>query len=176
MRDSLRTNVEFAAQIAIAIAVLVVAGVIVKRHVFPERPIPQNIPGIRAGDQLHLQDVDWKLNQKTLVFFLNKDCHYCTTSAPFYRQLIEEASKQNVRSLAVFPNSPEEAQEYIRSIALPIVEIRTGPLSSYKIAGTPTVVLVDGGGSVEGVWVGDTSGREKRVKEEFLSLARRPAN
>lgn len=170
MRDSLRTNVEFAAQIAIAIAVLVVAGVIVKRHVFPEKPFPQNIPNIRAGDQLHVQDVDWKLNQKTLVFFLNKDCHYCTTSAPFYRQLIEEASKRNVQALAVFPNSPKEAQDYLRAVALPIAELRTGPLSAYKIAGTPTVVLVDGGGSVEGVWFGDTSGREERIRGEFMSL------
>jgi hypothetical protein len=105
------------------------------------------------------------------VFFLNKDCRYCTLSAPVYRQLTEEAFKQNVKTVAVFPNLPEEAKEYLQSIKLPIADIRTGSLSSYKIDGTPTVLLVNSSGAVEKVWFGDASRREKEIREEFVSLA-----
>lgn len=103
MRNSFRTNIEFGTQIVIAIAVLVVGGIIVKRHFFPEQRTPFNMPTISAGERLNLADVNWKENKKSLVFFLNKDCRYCTSSAPLYRQLKEEALKQNVKSLAVFP-------------------------------------------------------------------------
>lgn len=174
MRDTTRSNIELGAQIAIAIAVLVVSGVLVKQHLFPGRPNAANIPRISAGERLNLPDVDWKQNNKNLVFFLNKDCHYCTSSAPFYRQLTDDASKQNVRLMAVLPNSMEEAKAYIQSIELPIDDVRTGQPSSYKIAGTPTVLFVNSIGIVERVWFGDASGREKQIREEFHALLDRP--
>jgi thioredoxin-related protein len=174
--SSFRTNIEFGAQIVIAIAVLVVAGIIVKRHIFPEQRTPFNRHSISAGERLNLADVDWKQNKKTLVFFLNKDCRYCTSSAPVYRQLTEEAFKQNVKSLAVFPHSAEEAKAYLESIKLSIDEILISPLPPYKIAGTPTVLFVNNSGTVEGVWVGDASRREKQIREEFLTLAEKPVD
>ena len=175
MRNTFRSNAEFAAQIVVAIAVVVVAGVLIKRMVFPPQPSPSRGAHINVGERLDLPDVDWKLNKKSLVFFLNKDCRYCTKSAPFYRQLTDEASKQNVRLLAVLPNSAEEAKAYIESIKLPIADIRTGALASYKIAGTPTLLFVNSSGTVERVWFGDASGREKQIRDEFLAVAEKPA-
>jgi thioredoxin-related protein len=168
MPNSLRSNIEFGAQIVIAIAVLLVAGIIVKRNFFPEG---RTMPAIRAGERLNLADIDWKQNKKSLVFFLNKDCHYCTSSATVYRQLKEEARKQNVKSLAVFPHSIEEAKAYLESIQLSFDEIHSSPLAPYKIPGTPTVLFVNSSGTVEKVWFGDVSGREKQMREEFLTVA-----
>ena len=176
MRNSFRTNIEFGTQIVIAIAVLVVGGIIVKRHFFPEQRTPFNMAAISAGERLNLADVNWKENKKSLVFFLNKDCRYCTSSAPLYRQLKEEALKQNVKSLAVFPHSAEEAKAYLESIQLSIDEIHTGPLASYKIPVTPTVLFVNSSGTVERVWFGDASGKEKQMREEFLAVAQKPVD
>jgi AhpC/TSA family len=176
MRDSIRNNIEFWAQIVVTIAVVVVAGLLIKRLIVPPQPSALNLPRITAGERLNLPDVDWRQNKKSLVFFLNKDCHYCTTSAPFYRQLTDEASKQNVRLLAVLPNSAEEARAYVQSIKLPIDDIHIGPLASYKIPGTPTVLFVNSSGTVAGVWFGDASGREKQIREEFLTLAEKPVD
>lgn len=168
MQNSLRSNIELSAQIVIAIAVLVVAGIFVKRQFFQEG---RNTPAISAGERLNLADIDWKQNKKSLVFFLNKDCHYCTSSAPVYRQLKEEAQKQNVKSLAVFPHSIEEAKVYLESVQLSFDEIRSSPLAPYKIPGTPTVLFVNSSGTDQKVWFGDVSGREKQMREEFLTLA-----
>ncbi len=141
-----------------------------KRHVFPQRPLPLNVQGIAGGERLNLPDVDWKRTQKTLVFFLNKDCHFCTSSAPFYRQWIEEASaKQNLSLVAVLPNSPEEAKAYIESTKLPIADIHISPLAPYRIVGTPTVLLVNHSGIVERVWFGGVSGKEKQMREELMA-------
>jgi hypothetical protein len=116
MRSNLRANVELGAQIAIALAVVVVAGVFVKRNLFPQQVNPASLPRIGAGERLNVPNVDWEQNKKSLVFFLKKDCAYCTSSAPFYRQLIEDASKRNVRSLAILPNSLDEARDYVQSL------------------------------------------------------------
>ena len=124
MKHNSRANIELGAQIVIAIAIVVVAGVLVKRNLFPRQVNPGNLPRINAGERLDVSNVDWKQNNKSLVFFLNKDCHYCTLSAPFYRELIEDALKRNVKSLAILPNSIEEAKAYLRSIELPIDDVR----------------------------------------------------
>jgi hypothetical protein len=176
MQNSLRANLEFGAQIVIAVAVLAVAGVIVQRHVFPRQLPYPNMAGITAGERLNISDVDWKRSKRSLVFFLSKDCYYCTSSAPFYRQLTVEAAKRNVTLLAVLPDSPADAKAYLQSIKLPIEDLRTGPLSSYKIAGTPTVLLVNTSGAVEKVWFGATTGRENQILEEFLILTEEPLN
>ena len=170
MRNSVRANVELVAQIVIAVAVVVAAGVLVKRTVFPRQSNPSSFPRISAGERLNVPDIDWKQNKKSLVFFLKKDCPYCTTSAPFYRQLIEDASKRNVKSVAILPNSIDEAHKYLQYLELLIEDVQTGPLSSYKISGTPTVLFVDSQGIVRSAWFGAQPEREKEMRDKLVEL------
>jgi hypothetical protein len=170
MRSNLRANVELAAQIAIAVAVVAVAGVLIKRNVFPSPANSASVPRINAGERLTLPNVDWEQNKKSLVFFLKKDCVYCTESAPFYRQLIAEAAKRNVRSLAILPNSIGEAEAYLNYLQLPIEHVQTGSLPSYKISGTPTVLFVDHKGIVKSVWFGAAPEREQEMRDRLVKL------
>ena len=118
MPKNLRGNLELGAQIIIAIATVLIAGVVVKRYLFPPPVNPSNLPRITVGERLNVPGVEWQQNKKTLVFFLMKDCVYCKASAPFYRQLIEDASKRDVKLLAILPNSIEEGQTCLRSVEL----------------------------------------------------------
>lgn len=170
MPKNVRANIELGVQIAIAIAVLAVAGVVVKRYLFPQQVNPGSLPRITKGERLNVPNVDWQQNKKSLVFFLMKDCKYCKSSAPFYRQLIEEAAKRNVKWLAVLPNSVEESRQYLQELDLPIEDVQTGSLSSYKIPGTPSVLFVDRQGIVKSVWIGVDPGREKEMRNELILL------
>jgi peroxiredoxin len=170
MPNNVRANLELGAQIVIAIAIVVVAGVVVKRYLSPRQVSPASLPRITIGERLNVPNVDWEQNKKTLVFFLMKDCKYCKSSAPFYRQLIEDASKRNVKWLAILPNSVEEGRNYVQSLELPIENVQTGSLSSYKIPGTPSVLFVDNQGIVKSVWFGAEPGREKEMRDELISL------
>jgi thiol-disulfide isomerase/thioredoxin len=170
MRNNIKANVELGAQIVIAIAVIVTAGVLIKRSFFPGQPNLADLPRINAGERLNVPNVDWKQNKKSLVFFLKKDCAYCASSAPFYRQLIAEASKRNVTSLAILPNSIDEANKYLKYLELPIENVQTGSLSSYKIPGTPTVLFVNSQGIVRSAWFGVAPGREKEMHEKLVEL------
>src|SRR5215510_5241576 len=137
MRANVRANIELTAQIVIAIAVVITAGVLVKRNVWPGQASGRT-PGISAGERLTIPNVNWARNKKSLVFFLKKDCPYCTSSAGLYRQLVEDALKRKVKCVAVLPNSPDEAHKYLQYLELPIDDVQTGPLAPYKITGTPT--------------------------------------
>lgn len=170
MPKNLRSNIELGAQIVIALAVVVAAGVLVKRNIFPRQPSPENRPRINAGEKLNVPNVNWEQNKKSLVFFLKKDCVFCTSSAPFYRQLLEEASKRKVKSLAILPDSDQEAREYIAYLKLPIDTVQTGSLDTYKITGTPTVVFVDRQGIVRNVWFGAAREREKEMRDKLVQL------
>lgn len=169
MRANVRANIEMTAQVVIAIAVVITAGVLVKRLGFPGQASARP-PSISAGERLTIPTVDWAQNKKTLVFFLKKDCSYCTASAGLYRQLIDDAAKRNVKCVAVFPNTPEEARKYLKYIELPIENIYTGPLGDYKISGTPTVLFVDHSGIVKSVWIGAQTAREQEMRDSLAAL------
>jgi peroxiredoxin len=170
MQSKVRANIELTAQVVVALAVVVAAGALVKRTFFPGGGNP-NLPRINAGERLSVPNIDWQQNQKSLVFFLKKDCPYCTTSAPFYRQLIDEASKRSVKSVAVLPNSADEARKYLQYLELPIKDVHTdAPLASYKISGTPTVLFVDSQGIVRSAWFGAQTEREKEMRDKLVTL------
>lgn len=170
MPKNLRANIELAAQILIAVAVVVAAGVLVKRNLFSHPPNPGSVPRINAGEKLDVPNIDWEQNKKSLVFFLKKDCVFCTSSAPFYRQLIGEASKRNVKTLAILPDPDREAREYVKSLELPLDTVQTGSLASYKISGTPTVLFVDRQGIVRNVWFGAAPERQQEMQDKLFAL------
>jgi thioredoxin-related protein len=175
MPKNLRANIELGLNIVIAISVVVVAVVVVRRFVFqqPVNQVNQEIDQqqqMLLGTRIDVPNVNWGQNKKSLVFFLAKDCIYCEKSAPFYRQLIGEASKRNVKWLAVLPQPVEEGRRYLQSLDLPIDNVQTGLLSSYKVRATPTVLFVDKEGIVKGVWVGASPAREKEMRDRLVAL------
>jgi len=169
MQSKTRANIELTAQVIIALAVVVAAAALVKRTLFPGQGNP-TLPRISAGERLSVPNVDWQQNQKSLVFFLKRDCPFCTSSAPFYRQLIADAAKRNVKSLAILPNSIDDARKYLQYLELPVENIQTGPLASYKISGTPTVLFVDSQGIVRSAWFGAMPEREKEMRDKLIEL------
>lgn len=173
MPKNVRANIEFGLNIIIAVAVLVVAGIIVKRYVFQTKVDRESLTRqsqSSLGTTLHVQNVNWDENKKTLVFFLKKDCTYCTQSAPFYRQLISDALRKNVRCLAILPDSLDQSRKYLQYLELPIETVETGSLSSFKVFATPTVFFVDNQGTVKSVWVGAVPGRENEMREQLNAL------
>jgi thioredoxin-related protein len=168
MQSKVRANIELTAQLIIAVAVVVAAGALVKRTFFTGQA--SNLPRISAGERLDIPEVNWEQNNKSLVFFLKKDCPYCTSSAQFYRQLIEDASRRNVKAVAILPNSIDEARKYLAYLELPIEEIHVGPLAAYKVTGTPTVLLVDAQGVVRSSWFGAVPDREQEMRDKLLAL------
>lgn len=170
MKASLRANIELVTQIVVAIAIVLTAGILVKRTAFSGESNGASVAQIKVGDRLNVPTIDWAQNKKSLVFFLKKDCPYCTLSAALYRELMDEASKRNIKCIAVLPNSPEDARKYLQYLELPFESVYTGPVENSKISGTPTIVFVDGNGIVKSVWIGAQTDREKEMRDTLVHL------
>jgi thioredoxin-related protein len=150
--STLYKRIELLTNVAIIIVAVMLGAVLVQRFFFPkaEQP-PQNIA---VGTKVSLPGVEWDKNGKTLVLALQKGCHFCSESAPFYQRLVQYASTKDVKLVAVLPQSPAEGHEYLDTLSVPITDIRQASLSSLGVLGTPTLILVNNKGEVVASWVG----------------------
>lgn len=113
---------------------------------------------------LSIPGIDWTQNERTLLLVLSNECHFCTESAPFYQQIMRQRGRAKV--IAVLPQDVNSTQSYLRDHGIFVDDVKQAPLDSIGIRGTPTIVLVDSGGVVKGVWVG------KLPQNEEASLLR----
>jgi len=148
-------KIELIANVAI-IALAVLVGAVLVQKFFFSKNVPSGTarPTIAVGSKLDLPGVDWAQNHKTLVLALQKGCHFCSESAPFYQRLVQGAAAKNVKLVAVLPQNLADSREYLNTLALPVIEIRQAQLGSLNVSGTPTLILVDDKGQVAASWTG----------------------
>jgi peroxiredoxin len=142
-------KIEVGANIAIVIVAVMIGALFIRNYTGR----PQSPGQISVGTKFALQDVNWKTNEKNLVFALSTNCHFCSESADFYRQ-VAQAKAKNVRTIAVFPQSVAAAREYTNKMGIEFDEVRQAGLSGLEISGTPTLLIIDNAGKVRSVWVG----------------------
>jgi hypothetical protein len=170
---NLSKKIEVATNIA-TIALVVLFGWTVVRGNFARPSVPnatRQASGPKVGlnlTQSPLKDVNWAVSKNTLVLGLQTGCHFCTESGPFFQKLTAAASG-SVRTVAVFPQSIEESKQYLSKLGVHVDEIRSAPLSSISVSGTPTMMLVDDKGIVTHVWLGKLP--EERQNEVLSRVA-----
>ena len=89
-------------------------------------------------------------DKRTLVLALSTQCHFCTESAPFFQRIRKETSK-NLKMVAVLPQPVSESHKYLEGEGVQVDDVRQAPLTTIGVRGTPTLLLVDNVGSVQGV-------------------------
>jgi thiol-disulfide isomerase/thioredoxin len=146
-------KLEAGANVAIIVVAVLLGVVLVKNFLLA--PSTLRAAEISAGTKVSLPGVDWGANRKTLVMVLQKGCHFCAESAPFYQRLARETSGQTgLRLLAVLPQRTDEAKEYLGSLSVPVQDVMQATPDSLGVGGTPTLILVDDHGAVIKSWVG----------------------
>lgn len=146
---------------AIVILLAVVVGAVFLRDRFSS-PAPE-LNEVKAGDRLaDLDGWEWAAHDRTLVLVLRKGCHFCEDSAPFYQRLgAEQQDGSNTPILAVFPDTAETVKEVVQSEGLKVHALAGVRLERLKVSGTPTLLLVDGRGTVLNTWIGMLSPRQE---------------
>jgi len=121
--------------------------------------------GPLVGSKVELAGLDLSDEERTLLLVLQKGCHFCTDSGPFYQRLAREAAARGgrVKLLAVVPHDAEEGRRYLGELGVPIERVARARLGSLDVTGTPTLIMLDRG-KVSDVWVGAlTPDREAEV-------------
>lgn len=179
MEKSFRA-VQFAANVGIIILTLLVGFVVLRQYVFvSEQSEPSNniLPVANAvkppaarpvresllGKVVPLEHVNWNGNETTLVLYLSTTCRFCNESAPFYQRLIKEKSNKQVKIVAAFTQSTEEARQYLKTHNISVDQVLTGSLKSIGASGTPTILLVNKDGVISDFWRGKLN-PEKEVE------------
>ncbi len=163
--------IQFASHLSIIVIALLLIFIVIKQY-WDTRPQPAAISSatqrqatpsepagsvirVPLGKELPLENIDWKRNKKTLILYLSTTCHFCNESAPFYKRLIEKYSNsENVKIIAVLPQTVDEAKAHLDSLGVNVKEIYSSPLASVGVTATPTLLLVNESGIVTEYWRG----------------------
>ena len=152
--SGLTRKLEVGANIAIIAVALLLGAVLVKKFLLAPPP-PPPMHQISAGTKVTVPGVDWSRNGRTLVLVLQKGCHFCSESAPFYQRLARETNgRPGLAVMAVLPQATDEAKQYLGELNVPVPDVRQAALNSLGVSGTPTLLLVDSQGAVLQAWVG----------------------
>lgn len=147
-------KLEVTANVLIIVVALVLGVVLVKKYFFtetadvPERKVPV------VGQKIADTGIDLAANPKNVLLVLQKGCKYCSESAAFYKNLIEQTKNKNVRVTAVLPQPNDEAEQYLRDLGISGIEIRQSQLDSLNVGGTPTIIVTDNQGVITDTWMG----------------------
>jgi hypothetical protein len=161
--ERIAKKLEMAANIAIVIVALGVVAMFVRNYRADHSPArsPQTVA---IGAKFALKNASWQASGNNLVLALSTTCHFCTESAGFYQELVKQCQAGHVRTIALLPQSPAEADAYLSHLGIKVDEVRQVSLPEVNVSGTPTLVLVDQQGSVKDVWYGKLApAREQEV-------------
>ncbi len=163
-----------AVSIAIIIVSIVFVGVVIHKYLIADKGSSASAAEVPLGKKLDLPDVNWEANGHTVVVALQKGCHFCSESAPFYQKLNQEMSgKQNVSIVAVLPDTVENSREHLKKLDVSFNEIKQARLKSVLVSATPALLVADKTGTVIAGWVGKlSSDKEGEVIETIIRLSR----
>jgi len=159
MLMNISKKLELVANLAIIVVAFLLGAVLVKDHFVTKRiEVSRNESTATKSPALSGLNIDWRQSKQTVLLAVSSTCHFCTESAPFYKQLAKARGK--TRLIAVLPQPVEEGRRYLEGLGIAVDEIRQAPLSSINVEGTPTLMLVSSDGLVVQTWIG------KLVEEE----------
>lgn len=174
--NKLIPKIELVANLLIIVVAVLLIGVMVKKYVYSPAAAPAQSQRVEpaVGAKVNVPDVDWSKQPKTLILALQKGCHFCSESAPFYKRLNESLRNEHVQMVAVLPGAREESAAYLQEIGVTNVEVRQLPLNAIQVSGTPTLILTNEKGEVTHYWVGKLPPeKEKEVLEQLTSAKER---
>jgi hypothetical protein len=155
-----------AANIAIIIAVIAILASLARndsiarsRSTSSTGQLPR--PSALVGHTFPVQQ-SWSPYNKTIVLALAVGCHFCSASAPFYKDLAGYASTHHINLVALLPQGLEESRAYLKELGLTIPTVQQVNFMDIKVVGTPTLFLVDSQGVVQKVWEGQLKETEQK--------------
>lgn len=157
-------KMETLVNVSIVVVAVALCAVLAKQYLFAGGAAG-DMHGPEVGSKLEVAGLDLSGEEKTLLLVVQKGCHFCTDSGPFYQRLAREAAARGgrVKLLAVVPHDAEEGRKYLGELGVPVERVAQASLRKLDVTGTPTLILLDRG-KVSDVWVGAlTPDREAEV-------------
>ncbi|HEX8500166.1 MAG TPA: hypothetical protein VF659_06195 [Pyrinomonadaceae bacterium] len=142
---------ETVVNVAIAVVAVALCAVLAKQYLLTGSAVR----GPAVGSKIEVAGLDLSEEESVLLLVLQKGCHFCTESGPFYRRLAREAAARGgrVELFAVLPHDAEEGRRYLDELGVTVERVVQARLGSLDVSGTPTLIMVKRG-AVSDVWFG----------------------
>lgn len=109
-------------------------------------------------------------HKRTVAIYALSTCRFCTDSMPFYKSVIENAARLNTYDVMFLTlESPIEFQRYLSDHGLPVTPIETR-VTFGSVRATPTLIVIDERGVIQGAWVGKLKSDEERAVRALLDI------
>jgi hypothetical protein len=145
-------KLEIAVNITLAVAAVVVVALLIERRVAEAREDTARA-GYAVGDELPQTFVN--PGKRTVLLFVSSTCQYCSASMPFYGRLLDEQRQRDHFDVIAVGFEPEEQlRGYFDNHRVAIRGIRRATPGELKFRSTPTLLVTNASGIVEGAWVG----------------------
>ncbi len=166
--NNLSKKLEIITNVAIILAAVALIGTVTYKFLLTGEEISAKM--LKDGSEFSMLETNWAENKKSLVLVLQKDCHFCSESSPFYKTLSEKnKGDKKIKLIAAFPQSVDEGKKYLSEQGIAVDEVRKISFGN-GIDGTPTLVLVDEKGKVVDSWEGKLTAEEERQVLGKLNL------
>jgi len=150
-------KLSMAANVAIIVVAVAIVIALAKNQLASKKqsagPSPGSNPMMLVKKQFPVVE-PWAAYPKTVVLALSVGCHFCTASAPFYKQLTSRAEAHRINVVALLPQSTTESSQYLHGLGVNIPQIQQVNFADIDVIGTPTLFLADDKGVVQEVWQG----------------------
>lgn len=136
-----------------------------------------SVEGLHAGEEFPtIKGIDVATSEFTLALVLSAECRYCEESLPFYKRLSRELRERRVsavKTVLLTRDPASMSSDYVQRNSLSldaIVNVSDSDLRRLRIAGTPTLVLVNQSGRITRTWFGRLDRAGERDVEATLGV------
>lgn len=127
----------------------------------PERTKVHLSPGVKLSPP---KGFKWRRDKPTLVFVLHVGCPHCENEMPFYEDILSLAREKKTKAelVAFFPDSELQVNTAFYGRLVGLTRLTDVNMDRLMVRGTPTLFVVDSGGVVRSVWVGELTPAQER--------------
>lgn len=148
-----RNALEVASQVAFIVACLTLSGFVVYRLIGAGAPPAEiaaktNVPYAVGESLAPFDGAPFSASRASIVLIVRSTCVFCTESMDFHRRVSSKRGAIGVQIIAMAPESVASLKQYVGNYAFEVDHLRELPKSGYKVAATPTMILVDRDGRV----------------------------
>jgi hypothetical protein len=128
------------------------------------------IAGLQVGARFPpIEGLDFKQHDKSILFFVDGDCSHCVRNLPVYQTLVMEAKARAHGTAALLGLFESEAsRSKLVSLGFDIPSEANLSFAKYRVAATPTVVVVGRNGIINNFWVGELSDKAVQTLTQIL--------
>lgn len=168
----MRKQIAVVSDFAVIGVALLVAFVVISNYA---QPRSEPVALLKPGDTLDFIRTlgTSAAHGKRLLFVLKEGCPYCEGSAPLYKELaqLESSGLTEVKMIAVFEEPVDVARKLLSAEDIRMEVMGAVSLDRLRIAGTPTLILIDERDRVVRIWEGLLSRKaEQEIKELLTSI------